>query len=631
MKVDQVSCAWFLLFSICTANFVSGEQFYIVTSLDSPCPTREYGEPCLTLEQYTTSSSMSSSVTLMMESGNHILKESRQLTGSISTSLTIVSEGGAKIILEFNDRLTINQDYVTLNGITFSSNSQYTQIDVTSLQEMIIRDCNFQGVGIYMYNVVNATVSRCTFSDNKYIYYGALYVSYSSAVSVVQSNFSSNRGGAIRFLYPKYTLENLASLIIMKCYFINNTSEYFGGAAIYTTGDDLSVTVNQSTFIYNTAASRNPEGGAIKFDGECTNCTISGSTFISNSAHYCGALSTRLSVSGNEIRVIGSTFYYNRAISEISIGGGAACINNAQVLISNCIFVGNIAVGDGGAMVSDGSTVTVTDTVFSNNTAGRSGGAMITYAYSSNYTIVSSTFIDNRAGDDGGALFIGRIGSNVIVERSNFLWNHAADRGGAIVVLGSSMIVYDNGTNIYDNTAFVGEVVSACSSQVSLPVIAIQQPDPNFLLCTAYDDDIRFSTPTFKELQSYQNITLLVNELFRDNGIVIPGSNPMVNVSETENKQPQSINSKLHQTTIIAHISLTLSAVLIITFLLLGITVLAVYCKFRHINLKSKSKLPHHACNQPESIYEDMHDGNYGNNTDTKGIEMKTNIVYKRP
>ena len=96
MKVNQVSFVLLLFFSICTLSLVSGEQFYIVTSPNSPCPTREQGEPCLTLDQYTSNPSLSSKVTLVMESGNHVFEESKQLTG---TNFSIISEG-AKIIFD---------------------------------------------------------------------------------------------------------------------------------------------------------------------------------------------------------------------------------------------------------------------------------------------------------------------------------------------------------------------------------------------------------------------------------------------------------------------------------------------------------------------------------------------------
>ena len=105
-------------------------------------------------------------------------------------------------------------------------------------------------------------------------------------------------------------------------------------------------------------------------------------------------------------------------------------------------------------------------------------------------------------------------------------------------------------------------------------------------------------------------------------------SNPTVSVRGTES---QSINSKLHQMTIVVYISLTLSVILTVMFLLCAIAALVVYCKFRQCNTKpeSKSASPRHAHNQAEPIYEDMPDRN--NNTDIKDIKMKTNILYKRP
>ena len=105
-------------------------------------------------------------------------------------------------------------------------------------------------------------------------------------------------------------------------------------------------------------------------------------------------------------------------------------------------------------------------------------------------------------------------------------------------------------------------------------------------------------------------------------------SHTMVSVRGTESQE--SINSKLHQMTIVAYISLTLSVILTVIFLLFTIATLAVYCKFRQCYTKPDSKLasPHHAQDQAEPVYEDMLEHN---NTDTKDIKMKINILYKRP
>ena len=480
--------------------------------------------------------------------------------------------------------------------------------------QVIFEDCNFHGVRIHVYGADNAVFSRCNFSDS---YNGALHIDSSIAVSIIESNFINNTG-AIISTSPFSGMS--ASLLVRKCKFVNNTavSLYKDSGAIHVTGNYFSVIVNQTTFIYNTA---NIGGGAINFNGECTSCTISESIFISNSAQYCGALSTGLFGEFSNISVIDTAFYYNRTVSGNSIGGGAVCINSASSMVTNCTFIGNTAAGYGGAILADDSEITITDTIFINNIAGYSGGALITYTYPSNYTIISSIFKDNRAGDDGGALFIGHTGSDVTVERSTFLQNHAGDRGGAIAVFESSVTIY-NGTSIYYNTANIGHTLSACSSQTYFPIVMVRRPDPTFFSCVAYDDDIRFSALSLQELQSYQNVTLLVNDIIRDNYIY--SNPPVITVSSTESQQ--TMNEKLHQMSIIVYISFSLSLILTVTFLIFGITALAVYCKFRQAGLKSKLKSLHHPHDQPAIVYEDMLE-----HSDSNAIEMKTNIVYERP
>ena len=150
-----------------------------------------------------------------------------------------------------------------------------------------------------------------------------------------------------------------------------------------------------------------------------------------------------------------------------------------------------------------------------------------------------------------------------------------------------------------------------------------QRPDPTYLLCTVYDDDIHFNTPTIQELPSYQDVIVPVNEIIRENDISSTRT-PMVNRNAADRQQFQSINSKLHQATTAVYISLSLSVILTVAFLLLGTATLMVYCKLRHTELKSKCKS---LCDQPESVYEDLVDIY---STDTKGIEMKTNIIYNK-
>ena len=190
----------------------------------------------------------------------------------------------------------------------------------------------------------------------------------------------------------------------------------------------------------------------------------------------------------------------------VDIGGGAACARNVSVLISNCIFIGNTAAGNRGAILSDGSTLVITNTVLANNTSGHDGGALITHAHPSNYSITHSSFNHNQAGDDGGAVFIGRRGSFVRVERCNFTNNHAADKGGIFTIFGSTAEIIE--TNMYDNTANLGETNISCNSTVETSVHS--QTDPNFSFCSYYTANIdHFNTaPTLLE-QNHMNTAIL--------------------------------------------------------------------------------------------------------------------------
>ena len=138
----KISLALLLCFSIFTADFVSGEQFYIVTSPDSPCPTRKQGEPCLTLEQYAINPKEGSIVTLVLEPGNHVITQTRELVLTDSTVINFTMRSdGAMIVFEFAGSLVIRHGYAELRGITFSilSNSMYAyaEIRANDLQEVI--------------------------------------------------------------------------------------------------------------------------------------------------------------------------------------------------------------------------------------------------------------------------------------------------------------------------------------------------------------------------------------------------------------------------------------------------------------------------------------------------------------
>ena len=287
--------------------------------------------------------------------------------------------------------------------------------------------------------------------------------------------------------YNRY-YESSCIIVISGCLFINNTSE-FTASAIYGSGENVSVLVHHSTFINNTSSG---SGGAINFNGRYSDFIVTRSIFIHNSASHCGALIISNDKDHNTTSISESVFYYNRAVNPANTGGGVACIRNSSISIFNCTFIANTAAGNGGVIVFDNSTILINNTIFSNNTAGYDGGALISYIHPSNYTITHSSFTHNQAGDDGGAVFIGQRGSYVRVERCTFSINHATDRGGAITIFGSTIEIRE--TNMYDNSADLGEAISSCNSNVITSIPG--RSDVKFSSCSYYDAALTYTILT---------------------------------------------------------------------------------------------------------------------------------------
>ena len=111
--------------------------------------------------------------------------------------------------------------------------------------------------------------------------------------------------------------------------------------------------------------------------------------------------------------------------------------------------------------------------IFSHNTAGGNGSVLQTDLYPTSYTITKSIFTNNQTGGDGGVICVERAGSHVTIYKSTFSNNYAAERGGAISIIGSTLHL--KRTNIYENTASIGEAINAYDSNdvINNPV---QQP-----------------------------------------------------------------------------------------------------------------------------------------------------------
>ena len=574
---------------------MSSENVYIVTSPDSHCPWELTAEqPCLTLQQYVYVPSLTSNVTLGLESGNHklhgvgILIEFDSQNGRSQGDRFQMLAERAKVFHSNAPSVRMpsliiymhNVQYVHISGVTFvSDNTGFIKIE--DVQRVFIEFCHFQGVQLHLMMVNNSTISRCSFSNYSSINdfsheAGALYISQSNVV-IVQSNFSHNEQ-AINYHDDRLDSDDdltplpshAFSLTIDKSIFSNNTSEY-DGSALSVSGT-VSVTVRKSIFLFNSASG---SGGALHLNGvnDTEEYSIVECTFVHNSATFCGAFN--IESHNGTVAIDYSNFYYNRAENSNSGYGGAGCVRNASLSVSNSRFLANRATGYGGALQLDESQVNIESSAFGNNSAGYDGGALYTYAHCSNYVIKNSTFLDNSAGDDGGAMFVGRKGSVIQVDRSTFTRNSAADRGGAICVIGTTLKVTIS--NLYSNLASWGKQISACNSFVVKYIPA--RKDPSFPICAIYDNDSangHYAAPTSIECW---NISCLNDTVCR----IVTKYNIYFNTTNLESGFGNGLSGAevvhlLHQTTIISYSAVAISIFSVILLLLYVIVKKVIRC-----------------------------------------------------
>jgi predicted outer membrane repeat protein len=576
------------------------------------------GQPCLTLEQYASHHRQGSpNVTLTIESGNHFLQSSELQFGQYSNrinGLTVNTEHpGAKVVYNTSPRgYVYNHFYaqynIQINGITFIGSS--VRIAVYFAQEVVINNCSFRGVSFSLRTVNNAIFSRCTFSDYRRYHRtdgvifvgpnGALSIHDSTSVLIIRSNFTNNDVALYgrNYLYSSRVL----SLHIQESIFINNTSEFKGGAVHLTDNEDhnqIIVSVNRSIFFNNTASQ---SGGAMYLDVEYLDFSIMESSFIQNSAGSCGVLAMSYYHDTSIAQITGTTFDSNKA----NTGGGALCMANTSAEISNCIFTGNTAVGNGGAMVSHDSIVVISDTIFHSNMAEGDGGAIISNAQPSDYTISQSIFTHNQAGDDGGAIFIGHRESYVTLDQCTFTDNHATDRGGAITIFGSTLEI--TGTSFDNNRAALGETFSSCNSNIMTSIYGHGDINCSYDGPTSVTD--HFNTTESCQNQSFINITLDVS----------------IGNFCIEYRPPEPTIKEVNTVAMAAYASLSITAIVVIAFLLCFSIEKLVRSKIKCVTRSTVSVVTPFTQSQPEPLYAEATVEIGSDNVEM--IEMKPNVLY---
>ena len=363
------------------------------------------------------------------------------------------------------------------------------------------------------------SILRCKFEGNRAHVGGAIFCQYRSHIMISDSTFEGNHATSL----DKYDLgmclggggvmhvESDSSVAIQKCYFQRNTAHYFGGAIDILHAHNAVLTVDNSTFIDNSAKyggvlnvfgtystqinittsefednNAKKDGGVIallsniyywsayaikmniadsKFTGnkaqdhggvvavantENSIVTITKSDFINSGAQKGGGVMSARQNDKINITICKSTLNYNEA----NKGGGLIFYHNHRYInlaVYKNNFQGNFALSKGGTFYIEGQNlrITINESSFDDNRA-KSGGAM--FLYRGETIIANSTFTNCSASSDGGGVY--SIESDVCVVRTTFVSNRAGKNGGTICSEGG--MVFINHTSFVNNSATSG-------------------------------------------------------------------------------------------------------------------------------------------------------------------------------
>jgi len=178
-------------------------------------------------------------------------------------------------------------------------------------------------------------------------------------------------------------------------------------------------------------------GGNVYIAG--ASAIFSDTEFVAGAAYYGGALF----LLDSSAQIITSTLRENKATT-----GGAVFALRSGAVISDSIFDGNGATGDGGGIFLSRSPARIEASVFKKNEAQTAGGAI--FLDSSGATIVGNSFSDNKAESAAGVYLDV---SPARVEYNLFQMNKAQNAGGLMASRSPATI---NGNRFFHNEALNG-------------------------------------------------------------------------------------------------------------------------------------------------------------------------------
>jgi hypothetical protein len=305
-------------------------------------------------------------------------------------------EGGAILVDTFNDNILLDQNIFEFN----------TALDGGAVS---FRESN---TDLYIYN--------SSFLDN--------------------SATGSFGGGGI-------LMRDFNAMHMSNCLFARDVSmNGFGGGIFMSNGNSLSM-VN-SSFNDNTATA----GGAISVD-TYNYIQFTADRFVNNKADTGGALFASYK---NEL-----FFYRNMFVDNAATNGEGGAFkvetNNYDIMLEECIIIGNTATVAGGGVHSalHNSGLRVYNCDFIRNFSPYGGG--VYFGADHEDIVIASSFFDENRATDGGGVFVARFNEDIVIHSNRFTSNNITGCGAALVLRADNVTLYN--CSFEDNVADQGGAV----------------------------------------------------------------------------------------------------------------------------------------------------------------------------
>ena len=312
--------------------------------------------------------------------------------------------------------------------------------------------------GAIVSKISRISILQCMFKGNRANVGGAIFCQYRSDITIADSTFEGNHATSVD-QYKNGTclggggvmhVESDCSVDIQNSHFIQNTAHYFGGAIDILHAHNAAITINNSTFVNNSAKC---SGVLNVFGTYTTEVIISDSEFKDNNAER----------EGGAISLLANIYFWSAYAIKMTI--------------TRSKFIGNEAGDHGGVMTisyTENSIVTITKSEFVNNGALKGGGVLTAEQNNKiNISIIASVFNCNKAHKGGVLMFYhNHYYINLAIYKNQFQGNIAQIKGGTIYIEGQKLRMEINESSFSDSMAesggamflYRGEIIVANST-----------------------------------------------------------------------------------------------------------------------------------------------------------------------